>query len=73
MTNKEIIAMAKQVFDFTDDDAPEEVITFARLIAKRQMGKDAEICAVKWNGDADTYEWSEACNECAAAILAQED
>ena len=28
----------------------------------------AKLCDTEWNGDADTYLFADACNECAAAI-----
>ena len=33
----------------------------------------AKVCDTTWNGDADTYEYTEACNECAEAIRMRSD
>jgi len=31
----------------------------------------AKVCDTRWNGDADTYDYTEASNDCAAAIRAR--
>jgi hypothetical protein len=33
----------------------------------------AKLCDYEWNGDTDTYEYSIAVNDCAAAIRARSD
>ncbi len=41
---------------------------FSTLVAAAEREACAKVCDTVWNGDADTYESTEACNDCAAAI-----
>jgi hypothetical protein len=41
----------------------------AGRVAERE--ECAKVCDTDWNGDADTYAYSEAANECAEAIRAR--
>ena len=45
-----------------------ELERFVADIEKRTIERCAAVCDVEWNGDSDTYEYSIAANECAAAI-----
>ena len=44
---------------------------FAKLVAAKEREACAKVCDDEWNGDADTYEYSIAANDCAAAIRAR--
>ena len=45
-----------------------ELERFAAIIEKRTIERCAVVCDVEWNGDSDTYEYSIAANDLAAAI-----
>ncbi len=70
MTDEKIKETVCKLFEFGEDkwfDYQDEFIAFARLIAKRQMEKDAEICnKLASNLEDDAWAFS-------AAILAQEE
>jgi len=73
MTRDEIMDMAKEAGldwqrGFVVDNESNRYEDFATLIANATLEAAAVKCDTEWNGDADTYEYSEACNECAAAI-----
>ena len=42
----------------------------AAFDAGRAAGLEAaaKVCDTDWNGDSDSYEWANSCNECADAI-----
>ena len=75
MTQEEILQAAKEATnnqpiygrkEFTFSS--EELKNFTAIIEKRTIERCAAVCDVEWNGDSDTYEYSIAANECAAAI-----
>ena len=78
MTHDEILEAAKEVGAVIDvlmlgrhDNTvftTGELERFATIIEKRTIERCAAVCDVEWNGDSDTYEYSIAANECAAAI-----
>ena len=45
----------------------------AQAVREAVIEECAKVCDTEWNGDSDTYEYSEACNECAQAIRALKD
>jgi hypothetical protein len=69
MTNDEIFKLANEA-GFSTSQADylfrEMLITFARLIAKRQKERDAEICKAYDIQVGANYSW-----HCSEAILAQ--
>ena len=77
MTQDEIIEMANQAGIESDwsFDFKLRLEAFAKLVAAKAAAKEREACAKvcddEWNGDADTYEYSIAANDCAAAIRAR--
>jgi hypothetical protein len=61
-TREQIIAAAME-----NDLVQFYAIAFeAGRVAERE--ECAKVCDTVWNGDADTYEYSTAANECAEAI-----
>jgi len=54
-----------------NDDCAEELKVFEVLVRADEREVCAKVCDTVWNGDADTFESTEACNECAAAIRAR--
>lgn len=78
MTKDEIIKLAHQhglcsasgiiEKEFADDY---NIEAFARACFDIEREACAKVCDTEWNGDADTYEYAEACNECADAIRAR--
>lgn len=81
MTQEEIIDMARQshlgvtlthfgcVGQFIEgSNWTEEIEAFAKLVAAKEREACAKVCDTTWNGDADTYDYTEACNDCAEAI-----
>lgn len=77
MTQEEIIEMARQAglgffrtleTDKTSVDALERFFHMAQAAEREACAK---LCDWEWNGDADTYEYSIAVNDCAATIRAR--
>ena len=48
------------------DQPTDDTALKAALAAERE--RCAKVCDSVWNGDADTYDYSVACNECAITI-----
>jgi len=77
MTQDEIIeianSMAFMASIWIEDDSNEfkDMIDFAKLVAAKEREACAMLCESEWDGDADTYESTQAYNECAAAIRAR--
>jgi hypothetical protein len=76
MNSEEIIDMAIQAGASPDENKiwlmyAEEIEAFANLVAAKEREACAKVCDDEWNGDADTYEYSIAANDCAAAIRAR--
>lgn len=44
---------------------------YARQAVMMEREACAKLCDSDWNGDSDTYDYSEACNDCASAIRAR--
>ena len=76
MTNDEILQAAKEAGIPCEIGRPYEhkrtefqrIERFADIIEKRTIERCAVVCDVEWNGDSDTYEYSIAANDLAAAI-----
>ena len=79
MTDEEVLEVLKQVGivgkNYTGTgDSMGKFIAFARLVAKQQREIDAEICQSKYpHFDGSLHPCFLDADECAAAILAQED
>jgi hypothetical protein len=81
MTDEEIISAAEatglMLFGLGMDKAKFEfcILAFGKFVGKIERFKEREACAKvcddEWDGDADTYEYSIAANDCAAAIRAR--
>ena len=74
MTNDEILQAAKEAGMAVSKcgngywDNTKDLERFAAIIEKRTIERCAVVCDVEWNGDSDTYEYSIAANDLAAAI-----
>ena len=77
MTNDESLQAAKEAelyLDGVNQSMPlyvmktEDLQRLADIIEKCMIERCAEVCDVEWNGDSDTYEYSIAANDLAAAI-----
>ena len=77
MNHDEILQAAKDAgcnvktdgfITYRDEPVGNMLERFAAIIEKRTIERCAAVCDVEWNGDSDTYEYSIAANECAAAI-----
>ena len=83
MTNEEVIALAHEAdtrmtwYDVTPEEVDQDdlkfLVRFARLVRNAALEEAAEKCDTKWNGDSDTFEYAESCNECAEAIRAMKE
>jgi hypothetical protein len=79
MTDEEILSAAVSVGLLNDCLDVETmsfcILAFAKFVGEIERFKEREDCAKvcddEWDGDADTYEYSIAANDCAAAIRAR--
>ena len=82
MDKEKIIQLARDA-GLTDPDlgdwmtdygyAENAILKFTSAIIAATKEEDAKICDYPWNGDADTHEYSNACNDCAYAIRASKE
>ena len=71
-TNEQLKAFAELVREEAIAEANAKANASWTLMCEKMVAIEREACAkvcdTEWNGDSDTYEYTNASNECAAAI-----